>query len=136
MVNFNAVDDEHAKFIGKTRHDEDVMVCREFVEADLAIYANCNYVAMDGGYKSYATGMVNYRSLKPNHDAKTLMQTRSLYDPDNSAMHRSFKRIGSMIQKQVDIFHVETVLDDQARGAAVLAKHKPMVPLGEGRHRS
>lgn len=89
------------------------MVCRDFVEADLAIYANCNYVAMDGGYKSYATGMVHYKSLRHNHDAKTLMQTRSLYDPSHSALHRSFKRIGSMIQDSVDIFHVETVLDDQ-----------------------
>lgn len=68
---------------------------------------------MDGGYKSYSTGMVNYTSLKPNHDAKTLCKTNSLYDPDNSAMHRSFKRIGTVIQQHVDIFHVETVVDDQ-----------------------
>jgi len=82
------------------------------VEADLAIYANCNYVAMDGGYKSYSTGMVHYESLRHNHDAKTLKKTTSLYDPKKSAMHKSFGRIGKIIQSRVDIFHVETVVDD------------------------
>lgn len=28
MFNFNAVDEEHAKYLGKTRHDEDVLVCK------------------------------------------------------------------------------------------------------------
>jgi hypothetical protein len=40
----------------KCRHNEDVFVCKDFIEADLCLYANCNYVSMDGGYKSYATG--------------------------------------------------------------------------------
>lgn len=40
------------------------MVCSQFIGADLAIYANVNYVSMDGGYKSYATGMVHYKSLR------------------------------------------------------------------------
>lgn len=34
-------------------------VNKYFASADLVIYANCNYVAMDGGYKSYATGLVS-----------------------------------------------------------------------------
>lgn len=92
MKNFNAVDEEFSVSLGKTRHGEDVLVCREFATADLAIYANCNYVSMDGGYKSYSTGMVHYKSLKHNHDSKTLRQTRSLYDPSRSAMHKSFER--------------------------------------------
>lgn len=58
MKNYNAVDEEFGKHLGFTEAGEDVLVCREFVEADLAIYANCNYVSMDGGYKSYATGEV------------------------------------------------------------------------------
>ena len=31
---------------------------KHFAESDLLIYANVNYVSMDGGYKSYATGLV------------------------------------------------------------------------------
>lgn len=62
---------------------------------------------------SNPAGMVHYKSLRHNHDSKTLRQTRSLYDPSNSKMHRSFERIGRVIQSQVDIFHVETVLDER-----------------------
>ena len=32
-----------------------MVVCKDFAEADLLVYANVNYVSMDGGYKSYAT---------------------------------------------------------------------------------
>lgn len=112
MFNTNAVDVEYNKLIGVTRHGEDVMVCKEFVEADLCIYANVNYVSMDGGYKSYATGMVHYNTLKNNHDCKTLKDTQSLYDPGRSALHKSINRIGKKIQETVDIFHVETVVDE------------------------
>lgn len=113
MRNYNAVDKYDSVHLGYTRHGEDVEICKSFAEADLVIYANVNYVAMDGGYKSYATGMVHYNSLRHNHDTKTLKATQSLYDPANSAMHKSFYRIGRMMQTHVDIFHVETVLDDQ-----------------------
>lgn len=113
MRNFNAVDDEHSVVIGKTRHGEDVQVCKEMVESDLMIYVNVNYVSMDGGYKSYATGMVHYNSLKHNHDSGTLKKTKSLYDPAKSAMHKSFERIGKIINSKVPIFHIETVLDEQ-----------------------
>eukprot|EP01025_Chloroclados_australasicus_P022459 TRINITY_DN23133_c0_g2_i1.p1 TRINITY_DN23133_c0_g2~~TRINITY_DN23133_c0_g2_i1.p1 ORF type:complete len:582 (-),score=54.49 TRINITY_DN23133_c0_g2_i1:240-1985(-) len=113
MINFNAVDKQFSKVIGTTRHGEEVRVCNEFADADLAVYANVNYVAMDGGYKSYATGMVHYESLKVNHDAKTLKATKSLYDPARSELHKSFYRIGKIIQNHVDIFHIETVLDEE-----------------------
>eukprot|EP00850_Spirogloea_muscicola_P010013 SM000057S18443 [mRNA] locus=s57:616797:622218:- [translate_table: standard] len=113
MRNYNAVDEYDSTQLGYTRHGEEVKVCSAFAEADLLIYANVNYVSMDGGYKSYATGLVHYKSLQHNHDSKTLRATRSLYDPPNSAMHKSFYRIGRMMQKHTDVFHVETVLDEQ-----------------------
>ncbi|KAK3262121.1 hypothetical protein CYMTET_29005 [Cymbomonas tetramitiformis] len=112
MRNYNAVDEYDSVHFGYTRHGEDVMVCKSMAESDLMIYVNVNYVAMDGGYKSYATGMVHYKSLRHNHDVNTLRNTRSLYDPKNSRMHKSFERIGKMIQQRCDIFHIETVLDD------------------------
>ena len=161
----NPVDDDDDCFLQTylhryTKHGEDVEVCKLVAEADLMVYVNVNYVSMDGGYKSYATGMliekarpdhslslslslshththarthasihiyiffwgggnsrgraglVTYNSLKHNHDSKTLTETKSLYDPQRSAMHKSFNRIGKIIQKEVDIFHVETVIDE------------------------
>eukprot|EP00793_Prasinoderma_coloniale_P000380 PRCOL_00005364-RA len=112
MFNYNAIDAEHSKHLGKTRHGEDVEVCKEFAESDLAIYANVNYVPMDGGYKSYATGMVSYNSLRHNHDCDTLKKTKSLYDPKRSQLHKSFGRVGREMAKSIDIFHVETVVDE------------------------
>lgn len=112
MRNYNAIDPEDSVHLGRTERGEDVEVCKAVARADLTIYFNVNYVAMDGGYKSYATGLVSYQSLRHNHDSKTLLHTRSLYDPPRSAMHQSFERIGRMIQEKVDIFHIETVLDE------------------------
>ncbi len=112
MRNYNAIDPEDNVHLGHTEKGEDVEVCRSVAEADLLIYFNVNYVAMDGGYKSYATGLVSYRSLRHNHDSHTLRHTRSLYDPPRSLMHQSFTRIGKLIQKKIDIFHIETVLDE------------------------
>ncbi|CAI5970476.1 unnamed protein product [Closterium sp. NIES-64] len=113
MGNYNAVDMHETVDIGVTRHGEAVQINRHFAEADLVVYANVNYVSMDGGYKSYATGLVHYNCLRHNHDSNTLRNTRSLFDPARSALHRSFHRIGRMMQKHTDVFHVETVVDDQ-----------------------
>ncbi|CAI7925641.1 unnamed protein product, partial [Closterium sp. NIES-54] len=113
MGNYNAVDMDETVDIGVTRHGEAVQINRHFAEADLVVYANVNYVSMDGGYKSYATGLVHYNCLRHNHDSKTLRNTRSLFDPTRSALHQSFHRIGRMMQKHTDVFHVETVIDDQ-----------------------
>ena len=40
---------------GFTDRGEDVLACSEFVNADLAIYANVNYVSQGGGFKSCAS---------------------------------------------------------------------------------
>eukprot|EP00897_Mesotaenium_endlicherianum_P008575 jgi/Mesen1/7746/ME000407S06961 len=141
MRNYNAVDKHESVHLGYTRHGEDVEICEAYANADMVIYANINYVSMDGGYKSYATGLVpplalscsasllpqrkpvpelpllllpvHYNSLRHNHDSKTMRKTQSLYDPANSALHKSFNRMGRMMQKHTDVFHVETVLDEQ-----------------------
>jgi len=112
MKNYNAVDAEGSVHLGYTRHQEDVEACKEVVESDLMIYVNINYAPMDGGYKSYGTGLVSYNSLKHNHDYKTLTETQSLMDPKESALHRSINRIGKMMQEKVAIYHIETVIDD------------------------
>jgi nickel-dependent lactate racemase len=64
MTNYNAVDLEFSVDIGTTEAGERVLVCKDFAEADLLLYANVNYVSMDGGYKSYATGLVHYQTLR------------------------------------------------------------------------
>ena len=70
MTNYNAVDVEHSVELGFTEAGEKVLVCKDFAEADLMIYANVNYVSMDGGYKSYATGLVHYQTLRWGYYAR------------------------------------------------------------------
>ena len=41
VSNYNAVDEEHSVVIGRTELDEEVKVCKDFVEAGMLIYANC-----------------------------------------------------------------------------------------------
>ncbi|CAI6006259.1 unnamed protein product [Closterium sp. NIES-65] len=98
------------------RHGMARQINRHYAEADLVVYANVNYVSMDGGYKSYATGLVHYNSAPGSHAAAADLLCavcRSLFDPTRSALHKSFHRIGRMMQKHTDVFHVETVIDDQ-----------------------
>ncbi|CAI5513031.1 unnamed protein product [Closterium sp. Naga37s-1] len=116
MGNYNAVDMDETVDIGVTRHGEAVQINRHYAEADLVVYANVNYVSMDGGYKSYATGLVHYNCAPGSHAAAADLLCavcRSLFDPTRSALHKSFHRIGRMMQKHTDVFHVETVIDDQ-----------------------
>ena len=56
--------------------------------------------------------MVHYTTLRYNHDSETLKKTQSLMDPDRSSLHASINRIGKVMQAHTDVFHVETVLDD------------------------
>ena len=62
--------------------------------------------------QSYATGLVHYTTLRYNHDSETLKKTQSLMDPGRSSLHASINRIGKVMQAHTDVFHVETVLDD------------------------
>ena len=68
------------------------------------------YVAMDGGYKSYATGLVHYTTLRYNHDSGA--ERAGVDGSRRSSLHASIIRIGKVMQKHTDVFHVETVLDD------------------------
>ena len=56
--------------------------------------------------------MVHYTTLRYNHDSETLKKTQSLMDPGRSSLHASINRIGKVMQAHTDVFHVETVLDD------------------------
>ena len=41
---------------------------------------NINLVAMDGGWKSTATGLASYRSLRHHHNVRTMQHSRSFMD--------------------------------------------------------
>ncbi|MEN3274210.1 MAG: lactate racemase, partial [Actinomycetota bacterium] len=62
LYNHDAEDPDNLAFLGETDKGEEVEINKRAAESDLLIYVNINLVAMDGGWKSTATGLASYRS--------------------------------------------------------------------------
>src|SRR5207244_3038396 len=112
LYNHDAEDPEGNVFIGTTASGEEVTLNRRAAESDLVIYVNLTLVPMDGGHKSLATGLGSYRSVKPHHNVKTLLGSRSYMNPPDSALHHSCIRQGQLIEDTVRIFHIETTVNN------------------------
>ena len=81
--------------------------------ATAAEYVNINLVAMDGGWKSTATGLSGYESLKSHHNVATMRNSKSFMDRHKSELHTSNWRMGKVIQESgVKIFQIETTLNN------------------------
>ncbi|TMF85610.1 MAG: DUF2088 domain-containing protein, partial [Chloroflexi bacterium] len=93
---------------------EEVTLSRRAAESDLVIYVNLTLVPMDGGHKSMATGLGSYRSVRPHHNVKTLLASRSYMHPPDSALHHSCIRQGQLIEDAVRVFHIETSVNNHA----------------------
>ncbi|HEV2178653.1 MAG TPA: lactate racemase domain-containing protein [Terriglobia bacterium] len=99
--------------LGVTDHGEHVRLNRRAAESDLLIYVNINLVPMDGGSKSVGVGLCDYPTLQAHHTPQTILDCDSYFDHTRSAMNRSCDRIGQMINQQLKVFHIETVLNNQ-----------------------
>ncbi|HZO31724.1 MAG TPA: lactate racemase domain-containing protein [Chloroflexota bacterium] len=112
--------------LGKTGHGERVRLNRRAAESDLLIYVNVNLVPMDGGSKSVGVGLGDYGTLQAHHTPATIRASDSLMDHSRSALTASCDRIGRVINHHLNVFHVETVLNNRPFGpeAAFLAKQE------------
>src|SRR6266567_1018734 len=111
--NHDAEDPEGLVTLGETRHGEPVIINRRAAESDLLIYVNLNLVPMDGGHKSVGTGLTSYEGVKAHHAPGTIKKCHSYMDPTRSELHRSVDRIGSVIDEHLDVFHVETTINNR-----------------------
>lgn len=117
--------------LGKTEEGEDVEVNRALVDSDLVIYANLNFITMNGGWKSAAVGLSTYNSIRSHHHHDVL-KVGSLIDPETSAMQASISRMGEIIKKHTNFFMVETVLNNSVWPGAI-GKH--LTPIGKNKNR-
>src|SRR5204862_8071742 len=63
-------------------------------------------------WKSTATGLASYRSLRHHHNVNTMRQSRSFMDQHRSELHKSNWRMGKvMIDSGVKVFQIETTLN-------------------------
>ena len=119
LYNHDAEDPEGNVFIGTTPSGEEVTLNRRAAESDLLIYVNLTLVPMDGGHKSLTTGLGSYRSIRPHHNVKTLLGSRSYMHPPDSALHESCIRQGQLIEDAVRVFHIATSVNNHSFPAVV-----------------
>ncbi|HJT66502.1 MAG TPA: lactate racemase domain-containing protein [Pyrinomonadaceae bacterium] len=103
--------------IGETRHKEPLVLNRRAAESDLLIYVNLNFVPMDGGHKSVAVGLCDYESLRMHHDPQTIRDSDSYMDPARSALNHKVVQLGKIVDKELNVFHIETAINNRMYGA-------------------
>ena len=79
LYNHDAEDPDNLAFLGTTPHGEEVEINKRAAESDLLVYVNINLVAMDGGWKSTATGLARYRSLRHHHNVRRRCRHSQLF---------------------------------------------------------
>jgi hypothetical protein len=75
-------------YLGTTPHGEEVEISRRAAESDLLVYVNINLVAMDGGWKSTATGLTRIAACATT-TTPTMQHSKSFMDQDRSELHSS-----------------------------------------------
>ncbi len=113
LYHHDAEDPEGLVTLGTTDHGEKVILNRRAAESDLVIYVNLNLVPMDGGHKSMGTGLTSYQGVKAHHNPAAIRKSWSYMDPPRSELHHSVDRIGRLIDREVDVFHVETTINNR-----------------------
>jgi hypothetical protein len=113
LYNHDAEDPKGMKEVGTTDRGEVVELNRRAVESDLVVYVNLNLVPMDGGHKSVTVGLCGYRSLRAHHDPATMRACHSYMDPSRSALSASVERMGRVTNKALDVFTIETTINNR-----------------------
>jgi len=112
LYNHDAEDPDGMVEIGRTEHDEPVIINRRAAESDLVIYVNINLVPMDGGAKSIATGLTNYEGLKAHHNPDHIRRSNSYMDPSKSALATTMARVGKVVHRNLKVFQIETAVNN------------------------
>lgn len=99
--------------LGETELGEKVRINRRAAESDLLIYVNINLVPMDGGNKSVGVGLCDYTSLRAHHNPQTIRASDSYFDHTKSPLTDSCNRMGRVVNEKLNVFHIETVVNNQ-----------------------
>jgi hypothetical protein len=117
LYNHDAEDLDNLSFLGSTDQGEEVEINKRAADSDLIVYVNINLVSMDGGWKSTATGLASYRSLRHHHNVATMQRSRSFMDRHKSELHSSNWRMGKVLRDAgVKVFQIETTLNNDTFG--------------------
>ncbi len=132
LYNHDAEDPDGMLEIGTTDHGELVAINKRAATSDLIVYVNINLVSMDGGWKSTATGLAGYPSLKHHHNVHTMQHSKSFMDRHSSELHHSNWRMGKVLRdNDVKVFQIETTLNNDTFGTEALGTQSPMSMLAK-----
>lgn len=117
LYNHDAEDPDNLTEVGVTDQGEKVIINKRAADSDLLVYVNINIVSMDGGWKSTATGLSAYESLKSHHNVRTMRHSRSFMDRHRSELHHSNWRMGEVLKAAgPKIFQIETTINNDVFG--------------------
>ncbi len=113
IYNHDGEDEDKMKWLGHTEKGEIVKINRRAAESDILIYLNINFVPMNGGAKSVATGLAGYATLREHHDPEVIAASNSYMDVSRSSLQDANSRINAVIEEKVKVFRIETVLNNR-----------------------
>ena len=117
LYNHDAEDPDGMVVLGHSDQQELVTMNRRAADSDLLVYVNINLVSMDGGWKSTATGLSDYRALLHHHNVSAMQQSKSFMDRHRSELHHSNWRQGEVIKANGPrIFQIETTVNNNTFG--------------------
>jgi hypothetical protein len=127
LYNHDAEDPDGIVELGVTERGERVRINRRAAESDLLIYVNINLVPMDGGHKSVTVGLCDYLSLKSHHNPHVMHQCHSYMDPrpEKSRLAKICERMGKIVDQHLNVFHIETALNNNMYGGPLAFLGKP-----------
>jgi hypothetical protein len=128
-------------YLGKTEDGLDVEINARAASSDLLIYINLTFVPMNGGFKSVGTGLAGYRTLRTHHNPSAIRKSKTYMDPNHtdkkaSVLATKMESIGRFINSKVDVFHVESTVNNRmfAKPLEFLGKNEdelsPLESLG------
>ena len=113
LYNHDAEDTANLVEVARTPHGHPLVLNRRAVESDLLIYANLNYVPMNGGYKSVAVGLCDYQSLRAHHNPHSIRASDSYMDPARSQLATDIETLGRLAHEKLNIFTIETTINNR-----------------------
>lgn len=113
LYNHDAEKPDGMKWLGHTDAGETVRINRRAAESDLIIYVNINFVPMNGGHKSVATGLAGYHTLREHHDPEVIHASNSYMDAPRSSLADANRRIGQVIESKIKVFHLESAVNNR-----------------------
>jgi hypothetical protein len=127
LYNHDAEDAENIVEIGVTKHGHSVRLNRRAAESDLVIYVNLNLVPMNGGHKSMAVGLCDYKSVSEHHNSHTLKKCHSYMDPTESTNRLAtiMNRQGRLVDEKLNVFHIETTINTRMFGGPLSFLNRP-----------